>query len=102
MGRVHVASAFLLAALVLAASAAAQQGTAQISGRVTDEQGAVLPGVSVVVRNEDTGVSRELTSSAEGTFSAAQLPPGRYAVTAKLTGFGRWNAVVWCCKSAPR
>ena len=54
---------------------------------MTDAQGAVLPGVSVVVRNEETGATRELTSSAEGTYSAAQLTPGRYAVTAKLTGF---------------
>lgn len=87
MGRVHVVSAFLFAAFVLAAPAAAQQGTAQISGRVTDAQGAVLPGVSVVIRNEETGATRELTSSAEGTYMAAQLTPGRYAVTAKLTGF---------------
>ena len=87
MGRVHIASAFLLAAFVLAAPAAAQQGTAQISGRVTDTQGAVLPGVSVVVRNEETGAARELTSSVEGSYSAAQLTPGRYAVIAKLTGF---------------
>ena len=87
MGRVHVASAFLLAAFVLAAPASAQQGTAQISGRVTDTQGAVLPGVSVVVRNEETGATRELTSSVEGSYSAAQLTPGRYVVIAKLTGF---------------
>ena len=87
MGRVHVASACLLAAFVLAAPASAQQGTAQISGKVTDAQGAVLPGVSVVVRNEETGATRDLTSSAEGTYSAAQLTPGRYAVTAKVAGF---------------
>ncbi len=87
MGRVHVASACLLAAFVLAAPAAAQQGTAQISGKVTDAQGAVLPGVSVLVRNEETGATRDLTSSAEGTYSAAQLTPGRYAVTAKVAGF---------------
>jgi Carboxypeptidase regulatory-like domain/TonB dependent receptor len=87
MGRVHVASAFLFATLVFSLPATAQQGTAQISGRVTDTQGAVLPGVSVVVRNEETGAARDLTSSVEGSYSAAQLTPGRYAVTAKLTGF---------------
>ena len=87
MGRVHVVSAWLVAAFVLAAPAAAQQGTAQISGRVTDSQGAVLPGVSVVVKNEETGATRDLTSSTEGSYSAAQLTPGRYAVIAKLAGF---------------
>ena len=51
-----------LLALVLAApwSAAAQQGTAEIRGRVADAQGAVLPGVTVTVRNQADGhVSRD-------------------------------------------
>ena len=77
----------LVLALAYPALADAQQGTAQISGRVTDSQGAVLPGVSIVVKNEETGATRELTTSAEGTYVAAQLVPGRYAVSARITGF---------------
>jgi hypothetical protein len=65
----------------------AQQGTADISGKITDDSGAVLPGVSVVATNEATGVFREATSSPEGTFFIPQLAPGRYKVVAKLTGF---------------
>ncbi|MDO8677447.1 MAG: carboxypeptidase regulatory-like domain-containing protein [Acidobacteriota bacterium] len=65
----------------------AQQGTADISGKVSDDQGAILPGVSLVVTNEATGVFREVTTSAEGTYSASQLVPGRYKIVAKLTGF---------------
>ena len=65
----------------------AQQGTASIGGRITDEQGAMLPGVSLVVTNEATGVFREITSSAEGTYAASQLPPGPYKIVARLTGF---------------
>ena len=87
MGRVHVVSLLAVLALALPAPAASQQGTSQISGRITDAQGAALPGVAIVVQNEETGVSRELTSSAEGSYSAAQLPPGRYSVMARLTGF---------------
>jgi Carboxypeptidase regulatory-like domain len=68
-------------------AALAQQGTAQISGKVTDEQGAVLPGVAIVVTNEATGVFRELISSGEGTYVAAQLVPGTYSVVARLPGF---------------
>ena len=85
MTRFHVVCLAVL--LAIPASLTAQQGTAQISGRVTDAQGAVLPGVSVVVRNEETGAARDLTSSAEGTYMAAQLTPGRYAVIATLAGF---------------
>jgi hypothetical protein len=85
----HARIARILAALVwlLPAPLHAQQGTSQISGRVTDTQGAALPGVAIVVRNEETGATRELTSSAEGSYSAAQLTPGRYTVTGQLTGF---------------
>lgn len=71
----------------MAVPAFSQQGTAQISGRVTDEQGAVLPGVAVVLTNEATGVVRDLITSSEGTYVAAQLVPGMYTVTARLTGF---------------
>jgi carboxypeptidase family protein len=73
--------------LVAAAPAVAQQGTAEIAGLVTDAQGAVLPGVALVVTNEQTGVFRELTTSAEGTYLASQLVPGRYKVVAQLAGF---------------
>ena len=59
MRRFLVLSAALLMSFA-AAPVHAQQGTAQISGRVTDEQGAVLPGVSVAITNEDTGVAREV------------------------------------------
>src|SRR3954471_24966624 len=70
-----------------AALALAQQGTAEIAGKITDEQGAVLPGVAIVVVNEDTGVFRDLVSGPAGTYFASQLVPGRYKITAKLQGF---------------
>ena len=46
-----------IGALLCAASlpARAQQGTSEIGGKVTDASGAVLPGVAIVVTNEDTG-----------------------------------------------
>ena len=44
---------------LLAWSAAAQQGTADIRGKVVDQQGAVLPGVTVVARHQESGLFRE-------------------------------------------
>ena len=73
--------------LSAAASTAAQQGTAEIAGHITDQQGAVLPGVAIVVTNEDSGVFRELVSTADGSYFVSQMVPGRYRVTAKLEGF---------------
>ena len=65
----------------------AQQGTADIVGRVADEQGAVLPGVAIVATNEATGVFREAVSGPAGTYSLSQLAPGTYRIVAKLAGF---------------
>jgi hypothetical protein len=75
--------------LIFAAAvpALSQQGTAEIAGKVTDEQGAILPGVAIVVTNEETGTFRELITSEEGSYLASQLAPGRYKVIAKLSGF---------------
>ena len=80
---------WILAVLLLAAasSAVAQQGTSEFSGRVTDEQGAVLPGVAVVITNEETGAYREVVSGADGSYFASQMIPGRYKISAKLAGF---------------
>jgi len=65
----------------------AQQGTSEIGGRVSDEQGAVLPGVSIVLTNEDSGVFREVASGEDGSYFASALTPGRYRLAAKLPGF---------------
>ena len=77
----------LLVLLWATAPALAQQGTAQLTGKITDAQGGVLPGVNLVITNEDTGVVRETVSTAEGTYVAPQMVPGRYRITAKMEGF---------------
>jgi len=82
-------SGWLLLTLALAASAPAfaQQGTAEVRGRVMDAQEAALPGVTVTVRNQDTGMFRETVSSADGTYFVTGVIPGRYEITAALQGF---------------
>src|SRR5262249_5705620 len=64
-----------------------QQGTSEIGGRVLDEQGAVLPGVMIVLTNEETGVFRDVSSGEDGSYFVSQLTPGRYRIAARLTGF---------------
>jgi hypothetical protein len=71
----------------MAAPAAAQQGTSEIGGKITDSGGGVLPGVALVVTNEDTGIFREVVTGAGGSYFVSQLVPGRYRVSAKLEGF---------------
>src|SRR5437773_3659382 len=80
-------SSMLVAFLFAAASVFAQQGTAEIGGKVIDEQGAVVPGVAIVMTNEATGVFREVVTGPDGSYFVSQLVPGRYRVSAKLAGF---------------
>ncbi len=78
----------VLASLVFAVTPLfAQQGTSEIAGKVTDDSGAIVPGVAIVITNEATGTIREVTSGADGSYFASQLIPGRYKILAKLTGF---------------
>ena len=73
----------LLLAFALPASAQLQGGS--ISGTVTDEQGAVLPGATVTLKGVDA--TQEATTEASGQFRFLNLAPGPYAVTASLQGF---------------
>src|SRR5574338_470673 len=76
-----------LALLCSNPSAFAQQGTTEVRGVVTDAQGAVLPGVTVEVRNQDTGMYRSTVSNSDGTYFVSGIGPGRYQITASLEGF---------------
>jgi hypothetical protein len=54
---------------------------------VTDDQGAVMPGVTVVVMNAETGWTRDVVTDIRGWYRVAALPPGTYEVRAELQGF---------------
>ncbi len=82
---------WVLMILLVAVSASAQQGTTELRGRVIDSQGAVLPGVTVVVRNQETGMFRETASGEDGTFIASGIVPGTYQVSAELQGFKKFE-----------
>ena len=83
---------WLLAAAILLASstaALAQRTTATVRGTARDTTQAVLPGVTVTVTNEDTGLVREVTTNSEGIYVVPELPIGRYKIEAQLQGFKR-------------
>jgi hypothetical protein len=86
--RVGFAGLSLLVFLVFpTTSSFAQQGTADLRGRIVDQQGAVLPGVTIVARNQDSGLFRESVSGPDGTFLMSGMTPGVYAVSAEIAGF---------------
>ena len=88
--RRHLLAAGLAVALFLAAAppaATAQTTTGELTGRITDAAGATVPGVTVTIRNDDTGLVRTAVTTDSGEYLFALLPPGRYTVDAELAGF---------------
>ena len=77
----------LVIGIFVCATAFAQGGAGQISGRVSDSTGAVLPGVEVTVTQTDTGLSRTTVSNETGFFTFPNLPVGPYRLEATLPQF---------------
>jgi hypothetical protein len=87
---------FLVLALLLTLSSSpafAQASSAStLSGTVVDADGGVIPGATVVVKNNATGVTVEGVSNSTGQFSFPGLNAGTYTVTVSLTGFKTYVA----------
>jgi outer membrane receptor protein involved in Fe transport len=78
-------SVAFLVAFAVAAPVHAQN--AQITGVLKDQSGAVLPGVTVTARNQETGLIRTAVSTPAGDYRVPALPPGTYTLSAELAGF---------------
>src|SRR5215467_3677013 len=63
------------------------QATAQISGSVRDQSGAVLPGVEVTATQTDTGITRTTVMNETGSYVLPNLVTGPYKLEASLPGF---------------
>jgi len=63
--------------------------TGSIAGRVNDDAGAGLPGVTVTASNLDTGLTRTAFTDGTGGYDLSLLPPGNYKVLAELKGLGK-------------
>src|SRR5262245_45413726 len=79
------------------------QSTAQISGSVTDQSAAILPGVDVTVTQTQTGFTRSAVTNETGSYVLANLPIGPYKLEAALPGFRTYvqNGVVLQVGSSP-
>ena len=77
----------LLLSLGMAARIGAQAVGATLSGTITDSSGAVVPQADISIKNTATGVVRTASTNEAGVFSAPNLQPGNYAVTATAAGF---------------
>jgi len=83
----------ILAVLFLAApTAKAQTSSATLDGTVLDAASAVIPGATVILKNEASGDERSVVSNGEGFFNFAAVQPGTYSLTVTRQGFATWTA----------
>lgn len=77
----------LIVTLMPGARLKAQVVGANLSGTIADPSGAVVPNAQVAIKNAATGVVRTVTTNADGVYSAPNITPGDYEVTATAPGF---------------
>ena len=82
----------LLFLLFTCAFAFAQETRSTLTGRVTDETGAVIPHANVVVTNTDTGAKNAISTNSAGQYTVPFLAPGPYKIEVKAKGFKTYVA----------
>jgi hypothetical protein len=89
----QVATRFFLVVFALiifvAVPTYAQETRGDIAGKVTDEQGRVVPGATVTATNKGTGVGRTATTDDAGEYVLTGLPPGKYDLTVESSNFSK-------------
>ena len=83
----HLAVTVLAICFATAQMCVAQTSSGEISGRVVDASGAVIPGGNVTLTNQETGEQRVSQADSTGLFSFPSIQPGTYSVSIKATGF---------------
>ncbi len=77
----------LLLCLAMGARLDAQNATATVTGTVADTADAVIPEVTIRIRNTDSNQTREIQSGPQGEFTLTNLAPGPYEISAEHAGF---------------
>ena len=76
-----------LGSLLYALTGGAAAQTAQLTGLITDQTGAVIPGARLTLLDVERGVRRETESNDDGLYTLTQLPPGNYQLVVEKTSF---------------
>ncbi|PYR37778.1 MAG: hypothetical protein DMF90_05715, partial [Acidobacteria bacterium] len=82
-----IRTGFALVLFLAAAGPLFAQATGTVTGRVVDQDNAVLPGVTVNLRNVESGATRSAISNEQGLYSVPALERGLYELTTELAGF---------------
>ena len=76
--------------------AQSESGASSLEGNVKDQNGAVVQGATVTVKNTETNLERTVTTDADGNFSVNVLPVGNYTISVNASGFARKRLIPFC------
>src|SRR5262249_55451734 len=79
--------AVLLLSTLIFQTLAAQDSRATIEGRVTDQEGAIIPGATVIASSDLTGVKQQTVTNDQGMWTIPFLNPGAYTISISAPGF---------------
>src|ERR1700687_2442236 len=77
----------LLTSCFLSAALLAQSGEVSLRGQVTDQSGAVVPGIPVTLVGSGGFIREAVTEESEGRYAFRDLPPGTYTLRVRVKGF---------------
>src|SRR5258708_6293696 len=77
--------------MILSSRAVGQQATAQITGTVMDQSGAVVAGATVTLKNSSTNITRHTTSGKDGEYLFTSIPIGTYELSVEQQGFRKYE-----------
>ena len=77
----------LLLILAFTFTANAQEFRGLVAGKITDPNGAVVPGCKVEIKNTETGIVSTAATGEDGTYNFPLLPPGKYQLTVTKENF---------------
>ena len=87
MNHQHIPRSVFFITLLFTFTLTALAQTAQVTGRVTDQTGAVMPDTKVTLTNVENGFKREAVTNSEGYFTVPLLQPGTYQIAVEKSGF---------------
>src|SRR5437773_8052204 len=76
--------------LLIVSVAFAQSDRGTVTGTISDQTNAVIPGASVVAANTENGTRFETISTETGNYTLTQLPAGIYQLSVELPGFKKY------------
>src|SRR5262249_33929131 len=87
MNESYVIRSFSLFVATVVFGVAAFGQTAEITGMITDPNGAIIAEAAVTARNIDTGINQEAVTNTQGYYTFPRLNPGNYEIVVHKSGF---------------